>query len=38
VSSHPGDIAAGFHVAFWWTTGLTAVAVLLSLWLPGRDR
>jgi EmrB/QacA subfamily drug resistance transporter len=38
VASHHADIAAGFRVAFWWTIGFTAVAVVLSLWLPGRER
>ena len=30
-----GDLTAGFSVAFWWATGFSALAVLLSLWLPG---
>ncbi len=33
--AHPGDPAAGFDIAFWWTVGFSAVAVLLSMWLPG---
>ena len=36
LAAHPGDPAAGFDTAFWWAIGLTAVAVLFSLWLPGR--
>jgi EmrB/QacA subfamily drug resistance transporter len=31
-------LAAGFHHAFWWATGFTAVSVLLALLLPGRPR
>lgn len=27
---------SSFHAAFWWTVGFTAVAVLLSVMLPGR--
>jgi hypothetical protein len=25
-------------VAFWWSAGFSAVAVLLALWLPGTQR
>jgi MFS family permease len=35
IASHHGDLADAFHVAFWWSAGFSAVAVLLSLWLPG---
>ncbi len=35
VTAHPGNLPAGFDVAFWWATGFSALAVLLSLWLPG---
>jgi MFS family permease len=35
VAARPGNLAPGFHTAFWWATGFSAVAVLLSLWLPG---
>jgi predicted MFS family arabinose efflux permease len=35
IAAHHGSLAAGFHVAFWWSVGFSAVAVLLSLWLPG---
>ncbi len=35
VAARHGDLAAGFGVAFWWATGFSALAVLLSLWLPG---
>ena len=38
IVAHHGDLAAGFHVAFWWSVGFSAVAVLLSLWLPGAQR
>jgi MFS family permease len=33
---HPGNLAGAFTVAFWWSVGFSAVAVLLSLWLPGK--
>jgi EmrB/QacA subfamily drug resistance transporter len=33
-----GALAASFHVAFWWATGFSVLAVLLSLWLPGAPR
>lgn len=32
------DLAGGFDVAFWWATGFTALAAVLSLLLPGRPR
>jgi EmrB/QacA subfamily drug resistance transporter len=35
VAAHPATLADAFHVAFWWSVGFSAVAVLLSLWLPG---
>ena len=35
VAAHHGNLAAGFDIAFWWATGFSALAVLLSLWLPG---
>jgi EmrB/QacA subfamily drug resistance transporter len=35
-SARPGDLAGAFDVAFWWSAGFSAVAVLLSLWLPGK--
>jgi hypothetical protein len=38
VAAHPATLAAAFHVAFWWSVGFSAVAVLLSLWLPGVQR
>jgi EmrB/QacA subfamily drug resistance transporter len=38
VAAHPGALADAFHVAFWWSVGFSAVAVLLSLWLPGAQR
>ncbi|WTJ00213.1 multidrug efflux MFS transporter [Streptomyces sp. NBC_00723] len=34
----PGDLADGFDTAFWWSVAFTAVAVPLSLFLPGRPR
>jgi EmrB/QacA subfamily drug resistance transporter len=33
---HPGNLAGAFTVAFWWSVGFSAVAILLSLWLPGK--
>jgi EmrB/QacA subfamily drug resistance transporter len=38
VVAHHGALAAGFHIAFWWAVGFSAVAMLLSLWLPGSPR
>jgi EmrB/QacA subfamily drug resistance transporter len=38
IAAHHGSLADGFHVAFWWSAGFAAVAVLLSLWLPGAQR
>ncbi|MEV0716523.1 MDR family MFS transporter [Asanoa sp. NPDC050611] len=32
------SVADAFHVAFWWSVGFSAVAVLLSLWLPGAQQ
>jgi EmrB/QacA subfamily drug resistance transporter len=37
-TTHAGNLASAFEVAFWWSVGFSAVAVLLSLWLPGRSR
>jgi EmrB/QacA subfamily drug resistance transporter len=38
VTAHHGNLTTGFDIAFWWATGFSAVAVLLSLWLPGAPR
>jgi EmrB/QacA subfamily drug resistance transporter len=38
MAAHPATLADAFHVAFWWSAGFSAVAVLLSLWLPGAQR
>jgi len=38
IAAHPAALADAFHVAFWWSAGFSAVAVLLSLWLPGAQR
>jgi len=38
IATHPATLADAFHVAFWWAAGFSAVAVLLSLWLPGAPR
>jgi len=35
IAAHPATPADAFHQAFWWSVGFSAVAVLLSLWLPG---
>ena len=35
IAAHPATLADAFDVAFWWSVGFSAVAVLLSLWLPG---
>ncbi len=35
LAAHPAAPVAAFHVAFWWSAGFSAVAVLLCLWLPG---
>ena len=35
IAAHPATPANAFHLAFWWAAGFSAVAVLLSLWLPG---
>lgn len=37
-TAHRGDLAAAFGDAFWWSTGFSALAVLLALWLPGAPR
>jgi EmrB/QacA subfamily drug resistance transporter len=38
ITAHHGDLATGFHTAFWWATGFSVLAVLLSLWLPSAPR
>jgi len=38
IAAHHGSLADGFHVAFWWSAGFSAVVVLLALWLPGAQR
>lgn len=35
IAAHPTAPTGAFHQAFWWSAGFSAVAVLLSLWLPG---
>lgn len=35
ITARHGNLATGFDIAFWWATGFSALAVLLSLWLPG---
>jgi len=38
IAAHPATPADAFHLAFWWSAGFSAVAVLLCLWLPGAQR
>ncbi|MBV9380788.1 MAG: DHA2 family efflux MFS transporter permease subunit [Streptosporangiaceae bacterium] len=38
ITAHPATPADAFHVAFWWSACFSALAVLLSLWLPGAQR
>jgi EmrB/QacA subfamily drug resistance transporter len=38
IATHLATPGAAFHLAFWWSAGFSAVAVLLSLWLPGAQR
>jgi EmrB/QacA subfamily drug resistance transporter len=38
VTAHHGNLVTGFDQAFWWATGFSALAVLLSLWLPAAPR
>jgi EmrB/QacA subfamily drug resistance transporter len=38
IAARPATLASAFHVAFWWSVGFSALAVLLSLWLPGAQR
>jgi EmrB/QacA subfamily drug resistance transporter len=38
IATHPATPGDAFHPAFWWSAGFSAVAVLLSLWLPGAQR
>ncbi len=35
VTSHGGDVAGAFNVAFWWAVGFSGLAAVISLWLPG---
>ncbi|GIF69987.1 MFS transporter [Asanoa ishikariensis] len=37
-TAHHESLAQAFHVAFWWSVGFSAVAVVLSLWLPGAQQ
>ena len=38
IAAHPATQTDAFHVAFWWSAGFSAIAVLLSLWLPGAQQ
>jgi hypothetical protein len=38
IATHHAALAQAFHLAFWWSAGFSAIAVLLSLWLPGTQR
>ena len=33
---YAGDPLAAFYHAFWWAVGVTALALVACLWLPGR--
>jgi EmrB/QacA subfamily drug resistance transporter len=35
IASRPAALDDAFHVAFWWSAGFSALAILLALWLPG---
>lgn len=37
-TTHAATLTSGFHVAFWWATGFSGVAILLALWLPSAPR
>jgi len=36
VTTHRGNLSATFNIAFWWSVGFAALAVVLSCWLPSR--
>ena len=36
VTSHQGNLTAAFNIAFWWSVGFAALALVLCCWLPGR--
>jgi EmrB/QacA subfamily drug resistance transporter len=38
LAAHHADPGTGFDLAFWWATGFSVLAVVLSLWLPGAPR
>jgi MFS family permease len=38
IAAHPATPTDAFHRAIWWSAGFSAVAMLLSLWLPGAQR
>ncbi|MGH3278570.1 MAG: MDR family MFS transporter [Trebonia sp.] len=38
IAAHPATPTDAFRLAFWWSVGFSAVAVLLSVWLPGPQR
>jgi EmrB/QacA subfamily drug resistance transporter len=38
IAAHPATLADAFHVAFWWSVGFSAVAVVLSFLLPSVQR
>jgi EmrB/QacA subfamily drug resistance transporter len=38
VTTGHGNLPAAFHAAFWWATAFSALAVILSLFLPARPR
>jgi EmrB/QacA subfamily drug resistance transporter len=38
IAAHHGALTDAFHMAFWWSTGFSAAAVLLCMWLPGAQQ
>ena len=38
VTTHRGNLSAAFNIAFWWSVGFAALAVVVSFLLPGRSR
>jgi hypothetical protein len=36
IATHAANHPTAFDIAFWWSIGFTAIAVVIALWLPGR--
>jgi EmrB/QacA subfamily drug resistance transporter len=36
IATHPANHTTAFDIAFWWSIGFAAAAVVIALWLPGR--